>query len=127
MYKNPEANIDSIEHSVFKQYLLVDLDSLALSVKMEKIPSTFAASIWYTSYPCYYQNYILAAMIATQVHEALVNKFGEEIISNPNISAWLTKSFYEQGELIEWSEKIREATGKGLETGAYLRKLGAIK
>jgi len=133
MYKNPDENIyspgriDSIEHAMFKKYLLVDLDSVSVAKKLETIPSTFAASIWYTSYPCYYQNYILAAMIATQTHEALNNKFGEEIISNPNISAWLIKSFYEQGELIEWSEKIREATGKGLETGAYLRKLGAIK
>ena len=31
---------------------------------------------------------------------------------------------YASGETLEWTERIRNATGKNLETGAYLRKLG---
>jgi peptidyl-dipeptidase A len=127
MYKNPESNLDSVEHAMYEKYLLVNLDTLATIAKGKPIPSTFAASIWYTSYPCYYQNYIIAGMIATQVHEALTDKFGGTIISDAAISRWLIDNFYTQGESVEWTEKIREATGKGLETGAYLRKLGAIK
>lgn len=127
MYNHPEQNIDSVERAMFKKYLLVDLDSLATETNVKQFPSTFAASIWYTSYPCYYQNYILSGMIATQIHEAMENKFGNNYTTNPNISSWLIESFYTQGEILEWNEKIRNATGKGLETGAYLRKLGAIK
>jgi len=127
MYHNPEQDIDSVERAMFKKYLLVDLDSLAMQTKEKKFPSIFASSIWYTSYPCYYQNYILSGMIATQIHEAMENKFGDDYFSNPNISSWLIESFYTEGERLDWNEKIRQATGKGLETGAYLRKLGAIK
>ena len=105
----------------------MDLDSLSQKLKTKNFPSLFASSIWYVTYPCYYQNYILSQMIATQIHEAMESKFGDDYILNPNIANWLIKNFYEQGEEISWEEKLREATGKNLETGAFLRKLKAIK
>jgi hypothetical protein len=36
----------------------------------------------------------------------------------------MIKNLYEGGESLEWTERIRNATGKLLEPGAYLRKLG---
>ena len=116
LYKNPNQDAAALERAMVKKYLMVDMD--------ERDPHLFAANIWYTSYPCYFQNYILAGMIATQLQEALTNRFGEEKISNPMVSQWLIDHLYASGELSEWTERIREATGKSLETGAYLRKLG---
>jgi peptidyl-dipeptidase A len=115
MYKNPDQNLAALERGMFKKYLLVDLDSTE--------QHQYAASIWYTSYPCYYQNYILAGMIATQLQEALSNKFGDEKISDPNVAQWMIDHLYSSGETLEWTERIRNATGKSLETGPYLRKL----
>jgi len=94
----------------------VDIDSTE--------PHRYASSIWYTSYPCYYQNYILAAMIATQLQEALSSKFGDGKISNPAVAPWMIEHLYFAGETMEWNDRIRNATGKQLEPGAYLRKLG---
>jgi peptidyl-dipeptidase A len=116
MYKHPEQDMAEVERAMFKKYLLVGLD--------ESEPHQFAASIWYTSYPCYYQNYILAGMIATQLQEAMTSKFGEEKVTNPKVSLWMIHNLYATGETEEWNERIRNATGKSLETGAYLRKLG---
>jgi len=116
LYKNPEQDAASLEREIYKKYLLVDMD--------EKDPPLFAANIWYTSYPCYFQNYILAGMIATQLQEALNARFGEEKLTNPEVAAWIIENLYAEGELSEWSERIRNATGKTLETGAYLRKMG---
>jgi peptidyl-dipeptidase A len=116
MYKNPEADMAEVERAMFKKYLLVDLN--------KNEPHQFAASIWYTSYPCYYQNYILAAMIATQLQEALTDQFGEEKISDSTVAEWMRDYLYKTGELEEWTKRIRNASGKSLETGAYLRKLG---
>ena len=36
----------------------------------------------------------------------------------------MNSHLYETGESTEWTERIRNATGKSLETGPYLRKLG---
>ncbi len=116
MYKNPEQDLAEVERAMFRKYLFVELDKTEAH--------TYAASIWYTSYPCYYQNYILAGMIATQLQEAMSSKFGEEKISNPKVSAWMIANLYSTGETEEWNERIRNASGKSLETGAYLRKLG---
>ncbi|MBI4547175.1 MAG: hypothetical protein HY707_04290 [Ignavibacteriae bacterium] len=116
MYKNPDQDVAELERMMYKKYLRVELD--------ENEPHQFAASIWYTSYPCYYQNYILAVMIATQLQEALTNKFDDEKISTPNVASWMIKHLYASGEIEEWDERIRNATGKSLDTGPYLRKLG---
>src|SRR5512143_2087846 len=116
MYKDPDQDMAALERAMYKKYLLVDLD--------EDEPHQYAASIWYTAYPCYYQNYILAGMIATQLQEALSDKFGDEKIASPEVAQWMIDHLYASGEQREWTERIREATGKSLETGAFLRKLG---
>jgi hypothetical protein len=116
MYNNPAQDMDSVEHEMFKKYLRVDLPA--------NEPHQFAASMWYTSYPCYYQNYILAGMIATQLQEALTDQFGEKKLTDKNVSDWIIRQLYATGETDEWGERIRNATGKSLEPGAYLRKLG---
>lgn len=116
MYKNPDQDMAAVERAMYKKYLLVDLDSTEAH--------QYAASIWYTSYPCYYQNYILAGMIATQLQEALTSRFGAEKTSDSTVASWLTENLYADGETREWTMRIRNACGKSLETGAYLRKLG---
>ncbi len=115
MYKNPDQDMAALERRMIAKYLLVDVDSTE--------PPQYAASIWYTSYPCYYQNYVLAGMIATQLQEALSSKFGDDKISNPRVAAWMINRLYSSGETQEWTERIRAATGKSLEPGAYLRKM----
>lgn len=116
LYKNPGRNAAALEREMYKKYLLVEVD--------ESTPHLFAANIWYTSYPCYFQNYILAGMMATQLQEALSDRFGGAKITNAEVSAWMVDYLYATGELTEWTDRIREATGKALETGAYLRKMG---
>ncbi len=115
MYKNPERDLAEVEREMYFKYLLVELD--------EGTPHRFASSILYTIYPCYFQNYVLSHLIATQVFEVLVNKFGANRISDSNVSKWIISHFYEKGETEDWPKRIRGASGKSLETGAYLRKL----
>lgn len=119
MYKNPERDLAELEREMYLKYLLVELD--------ENTAHRFASSIWYTMYPCYFQNYVLSHMISTQVFEVLVSKFGADRISNPDVSQWIISHLYEKGETEEWPDRIRNATGKSLETGAYLRKLKIMK
>lgn len=116
LYKNPDQDAAALERAMFKKYLLVDIP--------ETEQHQFAASIWYCSYPCYYQNYIVAGMIATQLQEAMTNRFGEKKFTDPKVSEWIIHQLYTTGETDEWTDRIKNATGKSLEPGAYLRKLG---
>ena len=115
MYKNPDRDLAALERSMTEKYLLTPLDSTEAH--------HYAASIWYTAYPCYYQNYILAAMISTQLQEALTNRYGSGKLSDTLVARWMVEHLYADGETREWTERIRHATGKSLETGPLLRKL----
>lgn len=119
MYKNPDQDLALLEKEMYKKFLLVEIP--------ENTPHRFAASIWYTMYPCYFQNYILAEMIAAQLFEVITNKFGNSRIENPEVGNWITNSLYANGEMDEWFIRIKNASGKSLETGAYLRKLKVIE
>ncbi len=115
MYKNPDQDLDSLEKVMYEKYLLIKPE--------EDIPTRFASSIWYTMYPCYFHNYVLSKMIASQVFEVLINKFGSGRLNSPLVADWLIRYLYHDGELEDWQVRIRNATGKSLETGAYLRRL----
>jgi peptidyl-dipeptidase A len=115
MYADPDQDLAALERSMYEKYLLLPPDSTE--------PHRYAASIWYTAYPCYYQNYILAAMISTQLQEALTNRYGAGKFSDTLVARWMIDHLYADGETREWADRVRHATGKSLETGPYLRKL----
>ncbi len=116
IYNNPDRSLDSINHAMFDKYLFGKTN------KSEAAHFIYSSS--YITSPCSFHNSILREMIVAQFHEALTSKFGNDKISNPKIAAWMIEYIYSPGETIEWWERLRNATGKSLEPGAYLRKLG---
>ena len=90
MYKNPDQDLALLERTMYQKYLLVTPE--------EDEPHAYASSIWYTSYPCYYQNYILSGMIATQLQEALTNKFGRNKFTDSSVAGWMIQHLYRDGE-----------------------------
>ncbi len=115
IYKNPNWNLDSLAQSISNKYLFFTDD--------RKTMFTFSPSIQNIENACGNHSAILREMISAQLHEALASKFGNEKISNPDVSKWMIEYLYMPAESIEWYERIRNATGKYLEPGAYLRKL----
>jgi oligoendopeptidase F len=93
-----------------------------LEYPLEESPQ-WEANTWYTSYPVYWQNYILASVIASQVHEALDRRIGPEAASNPGVKEYLASHFFSPGNSISWSERIRRGTGSPLSPQAYLHLL----
>jgi len=115
VFKNPKQNLDSLNSSLFNKILLDTTDTLTI------IP--FTASLKFIQDACSFHTTILSIMISAQLHEALTSKFGGDKISSPAVSKWMIENLYAPGESIEWYERIRNATGKNVEPGPYLRKL----
>jgi oligoendopeptidase F len=86
-------------------------------------PAQWEANTWYTSYPVYWHNYILASVIAAQVHETITTRFGAEASSHPGVADYLRENFYASGNAVTWTERIVRGTGTPLGTDAYLRRL----
>jgi Peptidase family M3 len=99
MYADPEADLLNVFQST-------RLDNL-------KVPSqetiAWADNSYWSSYPFYAQNYLVAEMIASQTHLTLRKLFGHVI--QPESSTWLAQNYWNAGGSIEWGEKILQATG----------------
>jgi hypothetical protein len=99
MYATPEADMQDVYQSTRMENL--------------KIPSqetlAWADNSYWSSYPFYAQNYLVAEMIASQTHFTLRKLFGHAI--QPDSSAWLAQNYWNVGGSVEWGEKIRRSTG----------------
>jgi hypothetical protein len=115
-FKNPLLNTDSLERSMIKKYYDISIDSGA-STPLEINPMFVAKPG--TSYKT-----IVTKLIAAQLEEALFNKFGARKYTDSLVASWMIDRLFSSGEKIEWQERMRNATGKSVEPGPFLRKIG---
>ncbi len=114
LYKNPDQDPGPPEYNLFRKFLVLETDST----------DTTAADLWTAVNTGQIVNAIISDMASAQLQEALTSKFGEQKLQDSTIGAWITSHLYSMGETLEWAERMRNATGKSLEPGAYLRSLG---
>tara|TARA_B100000609_G_scaffold199304_1_gene201951 strand:- start:1619 stop:3565 length:1947 start_codon:yes stop_codon:yes gene_type:complete len=87
-------------------------------------PPYWGILIHFVSHPIYYQNYLLADMLAAQLHEAIRQKTGaKNVLGNPKVGPFLKKNFFAHGRRYRWDELLKKITGKPLTADAYLRAL----
>lgn len=111
LYLHPEKTYEEIQKELAKKYLFVET---------EEIRTQSIASIIYVSYPLYLQNYLIADIVACQIHTALKEKFGKDYAFNKQVGGYLTKNFYSAGEYFNWTDRLIQGTGKPLDIEAYL-------
>jgi len=88
----------------------------------ENLTPQWAAQSIYTTHPVYYQNYILADVIAAQTENYLQKKYGR-LLKNEEVSKFLIKNYYSPGASMDWPEKIERATGQKLNAKALAQEL----
>jgi peptidyl-dipeptidase A len=92
-----------------------------LMVAKNETPQWASHSI-YTTHPVYFQNYILAEMIAAQTLQHLKEKYGN-LLNNRKVAEFLIENYYAPGSSVDWPEKIERATGKKLSAEALVKQL----
>lgn len=117
LYRSPDQNKKELANRLYKKYLLLDKP-------FERARKT--AKIAYVSYPLYTQNYLIADIIAWQIHETLVEKFGKHYPFNKDIAIFLRRNFYNDGFIYPWKTRLKIATGKKLDIKGYLKSMGLI-
>jgi peptidyl-dipeptidase A len=83
-----------------------------LFVKENETPQWASQSI-FTTHPIYFQNYIIADLIAAQTIAHLKDSHGT-LLDNPEVSKFLISNYYAPGASIDWQDKIEKATGRKL-------------
>lgn len=114
-YRNPDQNLTRLWWSLNEKYLGLpqhpDVDS-------------WASIIHFTSHPAYYQNYLLADMIAAQLMNHLKSLQGT-VLDNPATGEFLRSRIFARGASLPWDRLVAEITDEPLSVKYYVAwKLG---
>ncbi|MBI3550154.1 MAG: hypothetical protein HY078_14040 [Elusimicrobia bacterium] len=110
---HPEADHAGTYAKLYKRYYFID----------QPEDPAWADDMFLVQPQVYMQNYLIAALIASQVHRAMRREIGPELFGNPKVAAFLTDHFYKHGAAKDWKDMVREATGAPLGVDAHLADL----
>jgi peptidyl-dipeptidase A len=81
----------------------------------------WAAKIHFTIAPCYYHNYMLGELFASQLHNAMIHNVlkqdsdkGVGYVGQEEAGNFLRENILRAGKVYPWNEMIRKATGERL-------------
>lgn len=111
-YDDPDADQDAA---------LAACEARFLGVAADASPR-WASSPFLASYPIYWQNYILADVIAAQTHAAL-RRLHPPAIGSPAAFEHLRAHYWAPGAAIPWREKVEKATGRLLDAADLVTEL----
>jgi len=102
-YDNPDQDLNRLWGKTRAKYLFVQ----------ENETPQWASQSIFTTHPIYFQNYIIADLIAAQTIAHLKDSHGT-LLDNPEVSKFLISNYYAPGASIDWQDKIEKATGRKL-------------
>jgi peptidyl-dipeptidase A len=89
----------------------------------------WASKIHIATVPCYYHNYLLGQMLASQIYYTIGEKVlgsktpeNESFTGKPEAGQFLIEKIYKPGARYTWSEMIEKATGEKLTAKYYARQ-----
>jgi peptidyl-dipeptidase A len=114
LYADPDQDLNSLWWDLVKKYQLI---------KRPPGPpdAGWLSKLHFTSAPCYYHNYMLGELLASQLHHHIVHKvLGLEsdrnvsYVGDKAIGDYLRKNVFGPGALYHWNDMIARATGEPL-------------
>lgn len=114
LYANPDQDLNSLWWDMVEKYQL-------LNRPPGRNEPDWAAKIHFTIAPCYYHNYVLGELLASQMNHYLVGHIlklesdkNVSYIDQRNVGDFLAKKVFEAGAVYRWNEMIKRATGEPL-------------
>jgi len=118
MYSNPEQNLQDLWWKLVNHYQLLNIPDDRDS------DNDWASKIHIATVPCYYHNYLLGELLASQL-QAFITKnvtmsdsFGAWA-GDKKIGAWLKSNIFQPGKLYVWNQMIEKAMGENLSPYYY--------
>jgi peptidyl-dipeptidase A len=114
LYADPNQNLNALWWDMVQKYQFVNSPP-------DRDEPDWAAKIHFTIAPCYYHNYMLGELLASQLHQHLVHELlrrdsDENVgyVDQKRVGDLLTEKVFEAGAVYHWNEMIRRATGEPL-------------
>jgi peptidyl-dipeptidase A len=119
MYENPDQDLNKLWWDLVEKYQL-------LKKPEGRNHADWASKIHIASYPCYYHNYQLGELLASQLqaylNKNILNAETNETVSlsgNPAIGQYLLERVFKPGAKYQWNDMIKRATGEELTAKYY--------
>jgi peptidyl-dipeptidase A len=114
LYANPDQDLNALWWSLVEKYQFVKRPQ-------GRDEPDWAAKIHIPLYPCYYHNYLLGELLASQLHNHIVHNVlklesdkNVSYISQKKVGDFLRKKVFEVGAIYRWNKMIERATGEPL-------------
>ena len=117
MYENPDQNLNQLWWNTVEKYQM-------LTKPAGRDMPDWATKIHIALYPCYYHNYLLGEMLASQLYcyiTANVSK-NQSFVGEKTVGDYLRKNVFMPGARYYWNDMIEKATGEKLTAKYYAKQ-----
>jgi len=122
LYANPDQDLTKLWWDLVEKYQLVKRPA-------DRTNPDWAAKIHFAAAPCYYHNYMLGEMLASQWQHMLVTKVlvlksdkGVSYIGKKKAGKYLREKVFDAGALYPWNEMIIRSTGEPLTAKYFVQQ-----
>ncbi len=125
LYADPDQDLNALWWKLVQKYQFV-------TPPADRNKPDWAAKIHIASAPCYYHNYLMGELFASQLHNYIVRNIlrldsdaGVSYVAKPEAGEYLRANIFEVGKAYLWNDMIRRATGEGLDPKYFVEQFVA--
>ncbi len=122
LYANPDQDLNALWWDLVEKYQFVHRPPM-------RYEPDWAAKIHFTIAPCYYHNYMLGELLASQLHHHIVAKVlkvkpGEDVsyVGQEKVGKFFKKNVFQAGDVYSWNAMIDRATGEPLNARYFVEQ-----
>jgi peptidyl-dipeptidase A len=122
LYANPDQDLNILWWDLVEKYQFIKRPP-------GPVDAGWASKLHFTTAPCYYHNYMLGELLASQLHNYIVHnvlmlKSDEDVsyVGRKEVGRFIREKVLEPGAVYHWNEMIRQATGESLTPKYFVEK-----
>jgi peptidyl-dipeptidase A len=117
MYENPDQNLNQLWWTMVEKYQL-------LTKPDGRDMPDWATKIHVALYPCYYHNYLLGEMLASQLYSYIASNVSknQSFVGEKTVGTYLKEKVFMPGARYDWNLMIEKATGEKLTAKYYAKQ-----
>jgi len=117
MYENPDQNLNELWWNMVEKYQM-------LAKPVDRNMPDWATKIHVALYPCYYHNYLLGEMLASQLYIYMTENIAknQSFVGEKEAGNYLKEKVFIPGSRYYWNDMIEKATGEKLTAKYYAKQ-----
>jgi peptidyl-dipeptidase A len=119
MYADPDQDLKKLWWDLVEKYQ-------GVRRPVGRSAPDYASKIHIVSAPCYYHNYMMGQLFASQVHHMIAREVlggvapgKASYVGKPEVGRYMREKVFAPGKTLPWDELTRHATGAGLNPRAF--------